>query len=162
MDSRESIIERALSDVVADPETGCWLSPARTSSGYPTVSLGKRGKQTSIARLILGIHESGRDVVARHKCDNKTCIRPEHLEPGTQKDNIHDAVVRGHMHGRNCTTRDEHPRTKIKVADIPSIIERHFRGETWNEIGASFGASSTAARLATIQWRGGKYAWAKV
>ena len=157
MHDRQWLIERALMDAVADPETGCWLSPAPTSAGYPTVSLGKRGRQTSIARLILGIHESGRAIVARHKCDNKLCIRPEHLETGTQRENINDAVTRGHMHGRNCTTRDAHPRTKIKVADIPSIIERKRRGESWTKIGATYGASSTAARLATLRWEAGKY-----
>lgn len=33
--------------------------------------------------------------VVRHKCDNRKCINLDHLELGTQKDNIHDALDRG-------------------------------------------------------------------
>lgn len=33
--------------------------------------------------------------VVRHKCDNPSCINPEHLEVGTQADNIADKVSRG-------------------------------------------------------------------
>jgi len=34
-------------------------------------------------------------MVVRHKCDNRACVNPEHLELGTQKDNMRDAIVRG-------------------------------------------------------------------
>lgn len=39
--------------------------------------------------------EIPKDLVVRHKCDNRCCINPEHLELGTQKDNALDAVKRG-------------------------------------------------------------------
>ena len=34
-------------------------------------------------------------LVARHTCDNPPCCNPEHLEVGTQADNLRDAVSRG-------------------------------------------------------------------
>ena len=39
--------------------------------------------------------EIPKGMVIRHKCDNNGCINPEHLEIGTQKDNIHDMINRG-------------------------------------------------------------------
>jgi hypothetical protein len=33
--------------------------------------------------------------VVRHKCDNPPCFRFDHLEVGTQADNVADAVARG-------------------------------------------------------------------
>lgn len=33
-------------------------------------------------------------MVLRHKCDNARCINPEHLDIGTQHDNILDKVAR--------------------------------------------------------------------
>ncbi len=34
-------------------------------------------------------------LIMRHKCDNPSCINPDHLEPGTQGDNNRDRAVRG-------------------------------------------------------------------
>lgn len=33
--------------------------------------------------------------VVRHKCDNTACVNPDHLELGTQRDNVHDCEKRG-------------------------------------------------------------------
>jgi hypothetical protein len=37
-------------------------------------------------------------MVICHKCDNTSCINPDHLFLGTQKDNIQDASRKGRMH----------------------------------------------------------------
>ena len=34
------------------------------------------------------------DEVVRHRCHNRRCINPEHLQWGTQQDNIHDERTR--------------------------------------------------------------------
>lgn len=36
----------------------------------------------------------GKPAVLRHKCDQPLCVNPDHLVPGTQLDNINDAVER--------------------------------------------------------------------
>lgn len=42
--------------------------------------------------------------VIRHKCDNTRCVNPEHLEIGTQQDNIRDTRIRGRVaHPRKLT-----------------------------------------------------------
>jgi len=53
---------------------------------------------------------------ARHTCDNKCCIRVEHIIPGTRLDNARDAVERGQqVHG------ERHGRTKLSSAQVASI-----------------------------------------
>lgn len=39
-------------------------------------------------------------VLVCHTCDNPPCVRPSHLWPGTNQDNLHDASVKGRMKGR--------------------------------------------------------------
>lgn len=49
------------------------------------------------------------DLVVRHKCDNRKCVNPEHLEVGTQGDNLSDRKAHGHRYRKL---------TKEDVADI--------------------------------------------
>ncbi|QCG76468.1 deoxynucleoside-5 [Klebsiella phage vB_KpnP_FZ12] len=51
-------------------------------------------------------------LVVRHTCDNPACVNIEHLEVGTQQDNINDKVrrgrqLRGENHGRALLTRED-------------------------------------------------------
>lgn len=36
-------------------------------------------------------------LVVRHACDNPICCNPNHLDLGTQKDNMDDALIRGRL-----------------------------------------------------------------
>ena len=80
--------------------TACWLvtSLAKNKSlGYPRI---KRMNRNVLIHRYVWEHLFGKipkGKVVRHKCDNKMCINPEHLELGTQLDNIKDAILRGQI-----------------------------------------------------------------
>lgn len=68
--------------------------------------------------------------VLRHKCDETLCVNPFHLEPGSQGDNVRDALRRGRcLHGRlngsNKLTEDEV--LSIYYSDEPPnvLADRH-------------------------------------
>ena len=53
------------------------------------------GKTQYVHRLAFEEHYGYLPEVVRHKCDNPSCYNPDHLEPGTQADNVRDMMDRG-------------------------------------------------------------------
>lgn len=89
----------------------CWEWSANSySNGYGQFQLnGKPHLAHRIAyELVNGPIPKG--LVVRHKCDNPSCIKPEHLELGTQFDNIRDMVKRGrHTNSVKTECKSGHP-----------------------------------------------------
>jgi len=71
-------------------------SKKKTGYGY-TQFLGRQVLAHRLAYALnqLKLPDSLKGVVIRHKCDNPSCINVEHLEPGTQQDNMDDMTLRG-------------------------------------------------------------------
>ncbi len=87
--------------------------------------------------------------VVRHKCDNPSCINPEHLEVGTQADNIADKVSRGRQArgsgaGRAILTEEsvrEIRSSPLKVSELSTLygvsvvsIRNVLRRKTWQHV----------------------------
>jgi hypothetical protein len=56
--------------------------------------------------------------VVRHRCDNPPCINAEHLELGTQADNLADMDERGR---RNAPKGSDHYASTLTPADVRAI-----------------------------------------
>ena len=91
--------------------------------------------------------ESG--LVLRHTCDNKQCVNPHHLIPGTQKENMRDCVERG----RN-PKGEKHVLSKIKEEDVRLMRERSRGGESYASIARDFPVDrTTVAKICKgIRW----------
>jgi hypothetical protein len=85
-------------------DNGCWecISHAK-SRGYCSVKL--KGKVYRLHRLIASKYYKvpyDSDLVVRHLCHNKSCINPDHLKFGTQRENIDDNIRDDrHLYGEN-------------------------------------------------------------
>lgn len=125
----------------------CWEWQASLqTSGY-----GQLGK----ARPEVGIHLAHRlsyeihfgpipeGLVVRHRCDNKVCVNPDHLIPGTAKDNSRDAMERGLL-----AYGDRNPSTRLTPEQVEEV--RALRGTAYQkEIAAMYGI--TQAHVSNIQ-----------
>lgn len=103
---------------------GCWESlRARASGGYTYVRLS--GNRLGTHRLAyetwVGPIPEGH--VVRHKCDNPPCINPDHLDIGTQVDNVQDTKKRGRV-----ARGDSHWASKITEEEFLSLVEEKERG----------------------------------
>jgi hypothetical protein len=81
----------------------CWEWQAcKNEHGYGILNIGKRGLGKIRAhRLSFIIHkgEIPESLLVCHRCDNPTCVNPEHLFLGTQKDNTQDMIKKGRGKG---------------------------------------------------------------
>jgi hypothetical protein len=71
------------------------LSHSLNTNGYPQ----RRAKPQTFCRLILfrRYGEFPSHIVARHLCDNKWCINPDHIVPGTHIENAQDSIRFGKL-----------------------------------------------------------------
>jgi hypothetical protein len=74
--------------------------------------------------------------VIRHRCDNVACVRPDHLELGTQADNLSDMRMRGRAHFNRFKTGSEHPNAKIDPEKVKLIRRLRADGLSLAKIGA--------------------------
>lgn len=86
---------------VPEPNTGCWLWCGDSwAEGYGKVTVRRQHK-----RKVYGAHRVSFAIAQRkmpsnqilHSCDTPACVNPSHLREGSQKDNVADAIKRGHF-----------------------------------------------------------------
>jgi HNH endonuclease len=87
-----------------------------------------------------------------HRCDNKRCVRLDHLFLGTARDNVLDMVAKGrHVFFRG----SRHPRALVTEGQVLEIRRRSIAGERTIRLAAAFGLSKSAAQhiVSGYSWR---------
>src|SRR5207247_10195698 len=95
---RVSVEERFWSLVDKSANGGCWEWQGEvTKRGYGRFRV--KGKRVQAHRFAYEITHGPIPAEQNvcHECDNPPCVRPAHLWPGTQKQNIQDAKSKGRL-----------------------------------------------------------------
>ena len=108
-------MQRFLDKVDQDGPNGCWVwTAARTPKGYGCFRFGNRGGARAHRvsyELFVGPIPEGLQV--NHHCDNPSCVNPDHLYVGTQKQNRQDAVLRNRTAKGADNGMYTHPETRM-------------------------------------------------
>lgn len=125
---------------IVRPElTPCWIwTSALMKNGYGHCEIKMpSGRKAYYAHRVAyeltnGSIPDGKHVC--HRCDNRPCVRPDHLFAGSAWDNIHDCMEKGRS-----AVGERNGRTKLSNRDVLSIRVKH--GQFLAELAETFGVS---------------------
>ena len=177
----QSVVERFWAKVQKRPNDECWLwLGAKWKSGYG--QLRRYKTQRWLAHRVSWEIANGRAPALHvlHKCDNPSCVRPDHLYEGTNAENMRDKVdrgrqARGSRHGsktkpesiergnKHWSHRDpsrrvrgeRHGSAKLTWVSVREIRHLHASGVSQYKLASQFGVcrASIAGIISGRRWK---------
>lgn len=139
MPKRIEITEAYLQSLISpEPMSGCWLwmGSAINKKGYGYIRADQKSQQAHRVVYKFYVCDPGNNLVL-HKCDNPSCVNPEHLFLGTVLDNNRDRHQKGRdakgLKNGRAKLSDEQVEY-IKTSDLKSAVLASMFGCTSEHI----------------------------
>ena len=92
-----------------EPNTGCFLwTHSYNSDGYGSVRYNGKTMGAHRASYLHYIGPIPKGLCVCHKCDNPSCVNPEHLFLGTHKENVLDCKSKGRLNRTGAKGEKQH------------------------------------------------------
>lgn len=145
-----NVSQRFEMKVMPEPNSGCHLWTAYTSKGgYGRFGINGDVLDAHRVSYEMYVAQIPSGMCVLHKCDVPSCVRPDHLFLGTQKENLLDMTSKGR---RSCARGEKSGATKLTerlVAEIRKDARTH------REIAVAYGIgkSTVGAIKSRKYWR---------
>jgi len=124
---------------------GCWIWVAdKLFTGYGQFWFKEKMQLAHRVSYQLFVASIPDGLCVLHKCDNPSCVSPDHLFLGTQKENLQDMTVKGRK-AWGVRTLSHNP--KLDDQKVIRIRYLHSKGYLQNKLARDFGVSKN------IVWR---------
>jgi len=131
---------------------GCWnWLGGRTYNGYGLTGFKcEHGQRAHRISYVIHFGDIPEGMLVLHHCDNRLCVRPDHLFLGTAKDNTRDMIKKGRM-----LIGSERAGSKLTEEDIVRIRESYKFGAKQKDLQIMYGMTSASiSRIVTrTTWR---------
>ena len=131
----------------------CWNWTAATrSTGYGCLKVARRLISAHRFSFVLHFGDVPEGKIVCHTCDNRACVRPEHLFAGTPKQNVDDMDSKGRAN-RPCG--ENHGSSKLTDAKVRQFFAMRLLGFSNRKIAAlsGVGASTVNEIMAGRTWK---------
>lgn len=148
-----------LNKTIPVTETGCWIwIGAVTAKGYGFFNKNKKRIKAHRHSFELFHQKEIGSMCVLHKCDVPSCVNPEHLFLGTQKDNMLDKKLKGRAHR---PFGESNPSTKL-TQEIVDQLRNLAKTLSMKELSMKYPDipySTMYAVVKDISWKSSSYGY---
>jgi hypothetical protein len=133
----------------------CWVwTGIKNQKGYGRIRRNKIWYSSHRVSWELYFGEIPDDMLVLHKCDNPSCVNPDHLFLGTNQDNMDDKVSKGRQ---SRLYFERNPASRLSYKDVLEIRRLYGLGVSQTTLSRMF--LSTQANVSSIilckNWKDG-------
>lgn len=128
-------------------ENDCWNWIAKKDKdGYGRFYLNKKQVGAHRVSYFLFFGKINEGMLICHKCNNASCVNPNHLYEGTSQENVKDSVLAGTCYFTNARG-EKCPNSKLKLKEVLEIRRLIYKGVKQSLIAKMFKVSDANITL---------------